>query len=238
MTLRQLRVAFDPGDVELAKELPIESFRLLLRAWRYAQSTGLPWREFALSWRALRQAGLTECDLRWLSAKGYLEHFPADAPRGPRLRLAAAARQPFSSGSAFWLTRGGTCLAQTLLQAAAIPSAALQAAPCIPELESQVPSSAPSGSLPPLWNAGRRELSVGRVLVKRFNVPAVNQEIILSCFQEESWPEHIDDPLPPADGLDAKRRLHSTIQCLNRNQKAPLLRFHGDGYGRGICWSS
>jgi hypothetical protein len=27
-------------------------------------------------------------------------------------------------------------------------------------------------------------------------VPAGNQELMLSAFQEEGWPEHIHDPLP------------------------------------------
>ena len=94
-----------------------------------------------------------------------------------------------------------------------------------------------SGAVPaPCWDGERRELSVGRTVIKRFSVPAENQELILSAFQEEAWPAHLDDPLPPAPGLDCKRRLHSAIQCLNRNQKAPLLRFHGDGCGRGLLW--
>jgi hypothetical protein len=88
----------------------------------------------------------------------------------------------------------------------------------------------------PIWDRGRRELRIGRILIKRFCVPAENQEIVLSAFQEEAWPAHIDDPLPPAKEIDPKRRLHATIQRLNCNQKARLLHFHGDGYGRGICW--
>jgi hypothetical protein len=147
-----------------------------------------------------------------------------------RRTISSAARQPFTDRSIFSLTRGGMHLAEWLLQAADVLHP-------LDQVQSTVLNAAPRGSVPlPLWNPGRRELSVGRVLIKRFNVPAENQEIILSSFQEESWPEHIDDPLPPAAGLDPKRRLHSAIQCLNRNQKAPLLRFRGDGYGSGIRW--
>ena len=88
----------------------------------------------------------------------------------------------------------------------------------------------------PSWDRERRELRMGRILIKRFCVPAENQEIVLSAFQEEAWPAHIDDPLPPAAEIEPKRRLHATIQRLNCNQKVRLLNFHGDGYGRGLCW--
>jgi len=35
---------------------------------------------------------------------------------------------------------------------------------------------------------------------------------------------------------DSKRRLHDTINSLNRNQKQSLIRFLGDGKGEGIRW--
>jgi hypothetical protein len=79
-------------------------------------------------------------------------------------------------------------------------------------------------------------LWVGEAVVKRFRVPASNQEVVLSVFEEEGWPKHIDDPLSPAPEMDPKRRLHSTIHCLNRNQKRHLIHFRGDGHGTGLCW--
>jgi hypothetical protein len=100
-----------------------------------------------------------------------------------------------------------------------------------------------AGALPPTpaaqfphWDLQRRELWMGHVLVKSFRVPAENQEAILTAFQEDGWPSRIDDPLPQAPKIDPKRRLHSTIQCLNRNRKAALLHFHGDGRGIGVRW--
>ena len=88
----------------------------------------------------------------------------------------------------------------------------------------------------PCWDRRRRVLSVNRQIVKWFLRPAPNQEIILSAFEEEGWPFRIDDPLPPADELVAKTRLHDTIRWLNRNQRNRLLRFKGDGSGLGLCW--
>jgi len=88
----------------------------------------------------------------------------------------------------------------------------------------------------PLWNHDRRVLCVGDVVVKRFRVPSPNQETILAAFQEEAWPTAIDDPLPCPAGRDSKRRLRSTVQSLNANQKNRLLRFRGDGTGTRVLW--
>ena len=88
----------------------------------------------------------------------------------------------------------------------------------------------------PVWNRTSRTLHFGALLVKEFKVPAANQELVLSAFQEEGWPPHIDDPLPPADGIDAKRRLHHAINRLNNNHKHRVLRFFGNGNGRAVRW--
>ena len=74
--------------------------------------------------------------------------------------------------------------------------------------------------------------------MKRFRVPAANQEIILAAFQEEGWPEFIDDPLVPMPDQEPKRRLQATIKSLNRHQLVPLIRFHGNGNGRQVHWQA
>jgi len=210
-------------DLELAAELPENSFRLLLRAARYAQSTHQPAKDFAVTLGELQASGLAECDLRWLAHKGFVAHAP--------LGLAVAgngALQSFNERSSFLLTPRGQQFVECLLADAVAGAGGLAAAASGQHVH-------PVARAVPRWDLQRRVLSLGRVIVKQFCVPAENQEIILSSFQEEAWPERLDDPLPPA-GIDAKRRLHSAIQCLNRNQRARLLRFHGDGYGRGIRW--
>jgi hypothetical protein len=88
----------------------------------------------------------------------------------------------------------------------------------------------------PRWDAVRRELSVAGLIVKRFRVPARNQETILGVFEEEGWAEHIHDPLPATLDIDAPTRLHDAINRLNRCQINPLVRFHGDGKGTGVFW--
>jgi hypothetical protein len=87
----------------------------------------------------------------------------------------------------------------------------------------------------PVWDAVRRHLWLGPVLVKQFRQPAKNQETILAAFQEECWPPRIDDPLPGGDNQDAQDRLHDTIKRLNR-QTVRLIRFLSDGTGQGILW--
>src|SRR5208283_649335 len=88
----------------------------------------------------------------------------------------------------------------------------------------------------PRYQAELKELTLDGELVKRFKVPAPNQELILTAFEEEGWPLHLDDPLPPHPELEPKRRLHDAIYCLNRNQKRRMLKFGGAGDGRGVRW--
>jgi hypothetical protein len=88
----------------------------------------------------------------------------------------------------------------------------------------------------PHWDAKSRTLWFGPTLIKDFNVPARNQELILAAFEEQNWPDCIDDPLSPAPGIEPKRRLHDTIIRLNRSHKRRLIRFGGNGNGLAIVW--
>jgi hypothetical protein len=84
--------------------------------------------------------------------------------------------------------------------------------------------------------ATSRTLWFGSQILKTFNVPAGNQEIVLAAFEDRGWPRCIDNPIPPLDGIDAKRRLHNTLKRLNRSHKRPLIRFAGSGNGQGVRW--
>lgn len=94
-----------------------------------------------------------------------------------------------------------------------------------------VNGSTPNG---PIWDRQRRELRVGKTVVKRFKWPAENQERVLDAFQENGWPDRLDDPLLPHPQICPKRRLHDTLKCLNRKQVNEALKFRGDGTGLGI----
>ena len=86
----------------------------------------------------------------------------------------------------------------------------------------------------PVWDARTRELRLGGKVVKLFRWPAQNQEAVLNAFQAQGWPARIADPLPLDPKVCAKRRLHDTIKCLNRRRTEKLIKFRGDGTGRGV----
>ena len=88
----------------------------------------------------------------------------------------------------------------------------------------------------PRWCPDSKELRFDGKVVKRFRWRAMNQETVLTAFQEDGWPITIDDPLPPKMELDPKRRLHDTIKALNQNQEFAAIRFHGNGTGEGVRW--
>jgi hypothetical protein len=89
----------------------------------------------------------------------------------------------------------------------------------------------------PTWDAAQRVLTYGGQTVKQFSRPAVNQELVLSAFEDEGWPSRILDPLAPHLDQVSKRRLGETIRSLNLGQATPLVHFHGDGTGEGILWT-
>jgi hypothetical protein len=226
----QAFVRLSQEDVELAKELPVESFSVLRRASRYAKNARCGVWHFAIAAAQLLEAGLSECDLRWLACKGYVEHSLESSPlRATRQQFDSTLPGHFAKHTTFVLTPRGQMLAESLLTGSATADASSASHTAAPQL------ILCPGPLP-TWDQQRRELRIRRTVIKRFCVPAENQQTILSAFEEEGWAIHIDDPLPPADGIDPKRRLHSTIQCLNRNQRAHMLNFHGDGTGRGVRW--
>jgi hypothetical protein len=45
------------------------------------------------------------------------------------------------------------------------------------------------------WIAEIRELRAGQTLVKRFCLKAPAQEVVLAAFEDDGWPQRIDDPL-------------------------------------------
>ena len=92
-------------------------------------------------------------------------------------------------------------------------------------------------TLKPIWNPARRELWLGDFLIKRYRQRPGNQERILAVFQEEGWPEKVDDPLPFVRGIDAKKRLRDTVRTLNASHVTKnILRFEMDGTGQGVLW--
>lgn len=231
-----------PQDVaEALSPERYQALMALLEARLLAQETGCdPW-EFALQLLSLARSNVSDSVLRWLVVRGYAEHRledPTPFP-GPRRFLSPGPLRLLET-SCFLLTPRGFLLAQnlraTLVGPSALPNDCHTSASPIAV---QLPDDADVGftSLKPYFDTRSRTLWVGEEIVKQFRVPAGNQELILSAFQEEDWPDQVDDPLPPAPGLEPKRRLHDAIHRLNRNQKKRLVRFRGTALGRAILWS-
>jgi hypothetical protein len=207
--------------------------RLLLEAREHARAFHASAWEFAVEIDELRACALTTTDLRWLICHGYVRHaVETTRPERRRRAFRRATNLMFTPRACFVLTEAGTRLARAAAGTAREPAARRPARgePLgSPRLHARMPR----------WDAGRRELRVGPVTVKKFRVPAPNQEVILASFQEERWPHRIDDPLPPHGPAEhAPTRLHDTINRLNRSQKNRLIHFSGDGSGRGVCWDA
>ncbi|MBA4020476.1 MAG: hypothetical protein C0483_25225 [Pirellula sp.] len=221
-------------------ERACEGLRLLLQSQLYADDVGADGWEFALDLVELKTVGLTSSDLRWLVLKGYAQHarettLPGDAQRSFRPSKSLT----LSKRTCFVITDAGIEAARQWIAADEIsrtqPTARLPAASPTPVV-APVPET-PRSRMAPHWDSDLQELRVNGLIVKRFKVPAPNQEMILAAFEEEHWPARIDDPLPPHPDQDPKRRLHDTIVSLNRNHKSHMIRFMGDGSGQGVRWS-
>ncbi|HEX6987118.1 MAG TPA: hypothetical protein VF170_17195 [Planctomycetaceae bacterium] len=206
-----------------------DALALLLHAFESARDADAdPW-QFALSISELEAAGLTRTDVRWLLLKDYAAlakevTAPGDDMRHFRpLRFTALGRS-----ACLTLTETGAAEIARRLAARRTPSAEPPA--------DDAPPPAPPPQPRPHWDPGRRELRVGDAVVKRFRVPAPNQELVLQAFEEEGWPPSIDDPLPPVAEIESQQRLRATIKSLNRSQSRTLIRFHANGGGQVVYW--
>src|SRR5262249_47253569 len=133
--------------------------------------------QFACQLRTLILQGITDTALRWLVNKGYAQHrTESTTPEQPVRRFAPYRSLCFTGSSCFVLTRPGAELARRLPP------------PHFPPPRPPMPDKATtSAASRPHWDRDRRVLLIGSVLVKQFKVPALNQELILTAFEEEKW---------------------------------------------------
>lgn len=192
-----------------------------------------PW-EFAVEWSELQRLGLTCNDVRWLIHQGLVEH-------ASEITGMEDSHRRFVPCSSLALS-GRCCLIVTDAGIRFLRRAAEQGELAAePDAKPSSPPEADDGKLGvvrvvPKWDRDRRQLRVGGRVVKEFKVPAPNQEIVLAVFEEEKWPPKIDDPLPHQAHIDPQRRLHDTINSLNRRQRHRLVHFGADGLGQGVRW--
>jgi hypothetical protein len=209
------------------------AFAQLLEVHELARASGRKVSDFAAEITSLTELGITASILRWLVCRGYAKCLREVTQSGDKeRRFEPVDNLSLSSQSCFVLSRKGMLFARAMLALSGDNHAqATEEGDCDD-------AGRPHEGLAPRWDNKRRELRFAKKLVKRFRVPAPNQEMILAAFQEEGWPNCIDDPLPPKGDLDPKRRLHDTIKALNRKhrQVPPLIHFVGNGTGKNVVW--
>jgi hypothetical protein len=199
--------------------IPARARRLLLEALDRAREEECdPW-QFAVAIQPLRSAGLTDTQLRWLLRQGQVaQRLERTRPQDPRRRFQRLANLSLPEGACFLLTEAGAAWARN-------------------GRGSRGNRSGDTGPrTKPVWDRAEGELRVGRVVVKRVPPRAGTQILLLDSLQEQGWARRIDDPLPPRPGQNPKKRLHSAISNLNRNQLTKRIQFSGGGDGQTICW--
>ncbi len=207
----------------------VRGYRLLLAARREAPDPHLAPHAGAVPLSRLRGLGMGETAVLWMMYQAHLDHLlPAPGRKGGRGVLRRAESLHFLPASSFLLTEAGAEFAADLLADAGRRGAR--------KVVEDRWGRGLIGRLVPRYNKEERVFSWGAHLLKCFRQPAGNQELILAAAEELGWPEWFDDPLPRAPGTNPKRRLHDTIQDLNRRQRIYLVHFKGEGNGTGIGW--
>jgi hypothetical protein len=244
---------WDPGEAEAPVRLQADGgaveddevslhlgvgLLLMLESSAYARMLDEdPW-EFSVEWPELHRIGISRSDGRWLIHRGLVSHaLEVTSLDDRRRRFVASRNSGLSRRSCLVLTEKGRALAHRVAEwpDANVTALAdrLSAARRGQVGRTNIVAMAPQS---PMWDGDRRQLRVGSRIVKEFKVPAMNQEIVLAVFEEERWPPRIDDPLPWKCDIDPQRRLHDTINSLNRRQRLRLVHFSADGLAQGIRW--
>jgi hypothetical protein len=190
------------------------ALRPLLEAYDTAVDTGWGVWMYACNVQFLRQQGAFDATLRWLIDQGLAEHRLETPSRSATRRTFKRTRSNhFTQASCFVLTEAGALHARSL---------GLRGRKRKP--------------VTPVYDPQLRTLVFAGVPVKEFHRPSTNQELLLRALQEQKWERRLDDPLPPLEGMDAKKRLNDTVYHLNKHQKPRLILFACDGTGTGLTW--
>jgi hypothetical protein len=144
------------------------ALRILLEASNNAAAAQHePW-DFAVKRAALRDAGLTVPDMRWLFDRKLVQHAVEKTKRESKRRVFGGRGETlFHTRSCFVLTEVGQHVARVLL-----------------------------GEIP-FYDREESELWARGLLIKDFEKLAPDQDVILSSFEEQGWQRRIDDPLLP-----------------------------------------
>ena len=213
---------------QAADRCPIHRAALML-ALAYDRARDVdcdPW-QFAVAMQELIAIGVTVSDLRWLVVKGYAEHAHETTRTSDSTRKFKPSRNlAFRDSTRFVISEAGLLFLDSESRQTKLT------------LCSDANDQRAAFIILPHWDYDARVLSFDGQVVKEYRVPSPNQEVVLAAFQEEGWPNFIDDPLSPKGDLHPKQRLRDTIRYLNSHHKNKLIRFRGDGTGERIVWES
>jgi hypothetical protein len=191
--------------------------------------------DFSVEMLSMRRLKLTNSELRWLIAKGLVDHaVEITLPGDSRRSFSRPTLPVFGKQTCFILTPYGARVARRLrAQGHARPVCSRSGVAGDSTVDRPKVHTLPAV---PKWDRHRQQLRVGSVIVKRFTIPDANQETILAAFEESSWPPRIDDPLPLRPHRSPRRQLRIAIRSLNLDQKHRLIRFSSDANREGVCW--
>jgi hypothetical protein len=225
--------AIDPGAIIAKSVRP--ALNVLLSAFDYVADCRVdPW-QLAVELPELLAKGASLVDIRWLILRGLAEHAREVTLEGePERSFRPLAVTSFPTDTCLVLSAEGAQMLRAALRARQEPAACPA---CSTPLTNGVAPTAAHVRATPEWDEGRRELRCQGIVIKRYRVPAPNQESILALFQSSAWPDYVLDPLPRSGEVEPKQRLHETIKSLNRNHLRPLIKFHANGHGCQIHWS-
>ena len=237
---RRRAASGEPRSIELGidqTKLPprIKSaFITLLESHEYARNLNADFWEFAVEISRFRSLNLANSDLRWLVARGLVDHaIEVSSDHDKSRAFRHHDRVMFGKRSCFVLTESGEALARELHDGgqSSTDRAGLQV---VRHSACEAGDSRPLQA--PHWDRHRRELRIATVLVKQFTIPDLDQESVLFAFDEQDWPARIDDPLTTDDESCCHQRLQATVHRLNRGQKQLRIRFQADDDGQGVRW--
>jgi len=197
-------VGFEIDETLLAPRMKA-AFVALLEAIEYSQDLGADVWEFAIEIDSLRNLKLADGDLRWMVARGLAEHVVEITPTEDATRkFRRCERALFGKRSCFVLTPSGEALARELRGDCETDA---DRGELLSVWQSARDRDPPLRSRAPDWDRDRHELRIASIVVKRFTIPSVDEESVLTAFEEQGWPARIDDPLPRCDGSAQTTRL-------------------------------
>jgi hypothetical protein len=221
-----------PADPRRLTEREVHAFALgyihLLGARCRALDEGLPPAAAAVPLEAFLCSGLGLEHLLWMLYQKHADHYQAvpDDDGCPRLQLVQTLL--LGPDSALAVTDLGWQFGGDFLGDLCERNARGKPAPTC--------DAVALGRLVPRYERHDRLFCWGGYVLKQFRQPATNQVLVLLTAEELHWPRWFDDPLWRRPATNSKKRLHDTLQDLNRRQQAQLIHFKGDGSGNRIGW--